>query len=156
MERTADPRALPVEIREVGPQPYLGKRARAPLGEVGAAVQQGYGALYHELERTHTAPAGPPFLVAGFPEGGYLDFELGAPCATPPAATDGFEAGTLPGGKVAVTVHRGSYDSLAQVYPRLQAWIEANGHRPSGPPREVYLTPPGQEPVTEVVWPLAG
>jgi effector-binding domain-containing protein len=146
--------AFTATIREVQPQPYLGMRVRAAIGEIGPAVQTGYAALYERLAKTHGRPAGPPFLIAQVPTGGFLDAELGAPCATPPEPGDGFESGTLPGGKVAVTVHRGSYESLSEIYQRLAEWIGAHGLSMAGPPREVYLTPPGAKPITEVVWPV--
>ncbi len=147
--------ALSVEIREVPPQPYLGKRFRAPLTDVGSRVQAGFADLYHRLSATGTAASGPPFLIAGFPSNGHLEVVLGAPCSGAPPSGDGFEAGTLPGGRVAVTVHRGPYETVGAVYPRLAEWIAANGLVTAGPPREVYLTPPGEEPVTEIAWPLA-
>jgi effector-binding domain-containing protein len=142
------------EIREVRPQPYLGKKLRAALSEVGPAVQAGYSALYERLAEAGNQPAGPPFLIAQIPSGGFLDVEIGAPCTRLPDAGDGFESGTLPGGRVAATVHRGPYDLLGHVYPRLAEWISAQGLTMAGPPREVYLTPPGEEPVTEVIWPV--
>ena len=147
--------ALVVEIREVRPQPYLGKRLRVPMGSVGSRVREGFGALYQRLSATHTPDAGPPFLIAEQPRDGYLDVELGAPCAAPPPAGDGFEAGILPGGREAVTVHRGTYEGLGDVYGQLHEWIAAHDLAITGPPREVYLTPPGQTPVTEIAWPIA-
>lgn len=141
-------------IREVQPQPYLAMRVRAAMDKVGPAVQAGYSSLYERLATTAGTPSGPPFLIADRPTGGFLDMELGAPCTKAPESGGGFEGRTLPGGKVAVTVHRGSYDSLGEVYQRLAEWITAQGLQIAGPPREVYLTPPGEEPVTEVVWPV--
>lgn len=146
--------ALEVEIREMRSQPYLGKRVRAPLGAVGPEVQAGFASLYAKLAHLAVAPAGPPFLVADAPRDGFLDMELGAPCATSVQAGDGFEAATLPGGKVAVTVHRGAYDAIGKVYAELARWITAEGLVTAGPPREVYLSGPGQEPVTELIWPV--
>ncbi len=145
---------LAVEIREVEAQPYLAKRVRAPLASVGASVQQAFAELYHRLEASNARPSGPPFLIADFPRDGYLEMEIGAPCAAPPPGGDGFEARILPRGRVAVTVHRGSYESIGELYPRLAEWIAANGLTMAGAPREVYLSPPGEEPVTEVAWPI--
>lgn len=145
---------LAVEIRDTKPQPYVGKRVRAPLSGVGPEVQAEFGSLYAWLSKMAVAPAGPPFLIADTPKDGHLDIELGAPCVVPVKAGDGFEAGTLPGGRVAETVHHGAMTpsarsirsspngSLRRVSPR---W---------GPPREVYLSGPGEEPVTELVWPV--
>lgn len=145
---------LVVQIRETTPQPYLGKRVRAELGHVGPEVQAGFAALYARLTQVAMRPAGPPFLIAQAPAGGYLEMELGAPCVRPVESGEGFEAGTLPGGKVAVTVHRGAYDTIGKVYSALADWIASQGLTPVGAPREVYLSGPGEEPVTELVWPV--
>lgn len=145
---------LTVEIRETKPQPYLAKRLRAPLDAVGPEVQAGFASLYARLSNIAVQPVGPPFLIAGAPNAGHLDIELGAPCARPIESGGGFEAGTLPGGKVAVTVHRGAYDAIGKVYSALAGWISSQGLTPNGPPREVYLSGPGEEPVTELVWPV--
>lgn len=152
---TATPKAaLDVEIRDVQPQPYLGKHLRAPLEGVGASVRDGFAALYHALAAEGAQASAPPFLVAQRPQDGYLEMEVGAPCVSAPHAPEGFEAGVLPGGRVAVVVHRGSYEGIGEVYTRLEEWISAHGFAIAGPPREVYLTPPGVEPVTEIAWPI--
>lgn len=144
-----------VETREIQPQQYLGKKLRAPVQAVGPAVQAGFAALYSRLSATNGQPAGPPFLVASeMPEDGYLEMEIGAPCLEPPEPGDGFESRTLPGGRVAVTVYRGPYDALGEIYAKLAEWIASHGLTMAGPPREVYLSEPGEEPVTEVVWPV--
>jgi AraC family transcriptional regulator len=143
-----------VEIREVPPQPYLGKRIRAALSVVGPEVQSGFASLYARLAVIAIAPAGPPFLIAEKPDDGCLDMELGAPCAVPARPGNGFEAATLPGGKVAVTVHRGAYGAIGEVYSRLAEWITAQGLTMAGPPREIYLSEPGEHPVTELAWPV--
>mgnify|MGYP002336531949 CR=1 FL=1 len=57
----------------------------------------------------------------------------------------------------ACVIHHGNYDSLSQSYGALAAWIEANGYRVAGNPREVYLTAPeeGKLPITEIQFPVA-
>jgi effector-binding domain-containing protein len=157
-EHIAAPASLEVHIRGLLPQPYLGKRFRAPLGDVGPRVQQGYAELFAKLGAARVAPMGPPFVIASAPQQGAMDIELGVPCAAPPAGGDLY-AGTLPGGRAAVTTHRGPYDAIGPTYEALSAWIAANGHTPAGPPREVYLNGPGDvaspdEYLTELVWPI--
>lgn len=149
--------SLEVEIRGVVPQPYLGKRIHAPVGAVGNSVQNGYADLFAKLAVAAVVPAGPPFLIASDPQGGEMDIELGVPCVAPPAAGD-LHAGTLPGGRAAVTTHRGAYDAIGPTYEALATWIVANGHTMAGPPREVYLTGPDvagpEAQVTELIWPI--
>jgi effector-binding domain-containing protein len=157
-ERTAAPASLEVEIRGLVPQPYLGKRFSAPVGEIGSGVQQGYAELFAKLGAARVAPMGPPFVIASAPQQGAMDIELGVPCAAPPAAGELY-AGTLPGGRAAVTTHRGPYDAIGPTYEALSTWIFANGHTPSGAPREVYLNGPDDvaspdQYLTELVWPI--
>lgn len=146
--------ALEVEIRDVTAQPYLGKHLRAPMAAAGEMVQKAFADLYQRLQEVGCTPTAPPFLVADYPKDGILAMELGAPCATPPPAGNGFEPGTLSAGRVAVAVHRGSYDAIGPLYGRLSEWIATHGLTMAGPPREVYLTRPGEDPVTELVWPI--
>lgn len=151
--------SLEVAIRGLVQQPYLGKRLRARVGDVGGAVQRGYAELFAKLAAAGVTPAGPPFLVASPPRPESIDIELGVPCAAPPAAGDLY-AGVLRGGRAAVTTHRGPYDRIAPVYEALSRWILTNRFAVAGPPREVYLTGPEDvtspnEHVTEIVWPIA-
>ena len=158
-QRIAAPSSLEVHIRGVDPQPYLGKRFHAPVGDVGSFVQRGYGELFARLAEARVAPAGHPFVIASAPLGGAMDIELGVPCAAPPIAGDLY-AGTLPGGRVAVTTHRGPYDAIGPTYQALSTWIAVNGHAPAGPPREVYLNGPDDvarpdDYLTELIWPIS-
>jgi effector-binding domain-containing protein len=158
-QRIAAPSKLEVQIRGVVPQPYLGKRFRAPAGAVGSFVQRGYGELFAKLAEAGVAPAGHPFVIASAPLAGAMDIELGVPCAAPPIGGDLY-AGTLPGGRVAVTTHRGRYDAIGPTYEALSTWIAANGHATAGPPREVYLNGPDDvagpdEYLTELIWPIS-
>lgn len=53
-------------------------------------------------------------------------------------------------------IHRGSYDTLEASYSAIGRWIEENGYRIVGPPREVYLTAPDspEGPITEIQYPV--
>jgi effector-binding domain-containing protein len=65
----------------------------------------------------------------------------------------------IPGGTVATTMHKGHYSAIGETYRAVEGWIAANGRRPAGPPREVYLNDPRSVPerdlLTEIDWPIA-
>lgn len=58
--------------------------------------------------------------------------------------------------QAACTVHKGDYSGLNDAYVALGRWIEANGYRVVGPPREVYLVGGGApaDNITEIQFPV--
>jgi hypothetical protein len=58
---------------------------------------------------------------------------------------------------VASLIHRGEMPRIGDSWEALTDWVDANGYRPVGPCREVYLTAephPQSEWVTELQWPV--
>ncbi len=103
-------------------------------------------------------PVGRPFTrYNGF--GDKLDIEAGVAVSQPTEGKGDIEAGELPGGDAAVTLHMGPYDELPQAHAALMSWSFANKRQRNGGPYEQYLTDPGEEPEprkwqTRVVLPL--
>jgi AraC family transcriptional regulator len=86
--------------------------------------------------------------------------EVGVPLAQEADGGGEVEAGTLPGGPVAMALHAGPYQELQETFAALERWIAAQGYRKGGSPWESYLTDPGEhsDPSglrTAVFWPLA-
>jgi AraC family transcriptional regulator len=138
-------------------------RQRISRDEIAATLATMLPALFAHAQRHGLAITGPPF--ARYPEIGMgsLVIEGGVPLAAPAPAPDvpdaGIEALTIPAGQVAVTIHRGPYDSLPQTYQAVEAWIRDQGRSVNGPPWETYLTDPGEHPdpetwETEIVQPI--
>jgi effector-binding domain-containing protein len=81
------------------------------------------------------------------------------PVAEPTEPAGRVVAGTIPGGVVAATVHRGRYEDVGPAYRALGEWVQEHGHETAGPPRETYLVGPEQvkDPGafrTEIAWPI--
>jgi len=65
----------------------------------------------------------------------------------------------LPRGRLATCLHRGGYDTIGESYRRVIEWIDREGYRIIGPPREIYLKGPesGEAPSgyqTEIQFPI--
>ena len=148
-------------MRDLPAQDYLGKRFPSAVGSVGSEVQAAFAGLYETISSNGATPTGPPFLMASQPTlRGKMDIEVGAPCAPVPAPGAGQHRGRLEAGKAAVAVFRGPYDQIGPIYTALYEWAGRNGHRPAGPPREVYLNSPDEvsgpaDYLTEVILPIA-
>lgn len=128
---------------------------------IGSVIEQSYGAIMPR----GISPAGQPLTIyhdAEFkPQN--LDVEFVFP--VPTSVTDPIPLGddrqlmpkALPGiENAATTIHKGNYDTIDQSYGFVAHWIEANGYQIDGPPREVYLTAPGDPAgiLTEIQYPV--
>jgi effector-binding domain-containing protein len=88
------------------------------------------------------------------------DFDIGVPVAKPVAATGRVTNGELPAVTVARTIYHGGYEGLADAWPRLDAWLAAEGRKGAGWLWEMYLVDPSvsSDPAawqTELFRPLA-
>jgi DNA-binding transcriptional MerR regulator len=139
-------------IREIVPKPE----------NVGTVIEESYGAIMPR----GIAPAGQPLTIyhdAEFkPEN--LDVEFVFPVAPNMSdsvpLSDGRQlvAKDLPGiDKAATTIHKGDYDTIDQSYSLVARWIESSGYQIAGPPREIYLTAPGDPAgiLTEIQYPVS-
>jgi DNA-binding transcriptional MerR regulator len=120
---------------------------RATASTSGAVVSGGFGACYPTLldddaqEVIAFLPIAAPALVDA------------------PARSAGVRVDELATTDVAVLVHRGSYDDLADSYHQLGAWVATNAEPAGAPVRELYVVGPGEsdEPEswrTEICWPI--
>ena len=154
------------EIRELTPVPAAAVRIRARTDALGELFDEHLPNMAHRLADMGVQPAGPPY--GRYHEYGpeRVDVEIGIPVSAPPSnlrplaeAEEGeMAASELPGGPTAITVHRGSYDGLAQTYQRLHDWIHAQGREEGTAPWESYVDGPSEVDTadmrTEVCWPL--
>ena len=157
------------EIVERQLQPTAAVRIQQPMAELdlAAAFDQYMPAVAKAITEAGASIGGPPYGRYHRFGPDVVDVEIGFPVVDLPAACPpwpGVAAGEvgrseLPGGPVAQTMYRGSYDGLGGVYDRLHEWIHAQpGYDDGAGAWESYISMPGDGPggeaQTEIVWPL--
>lgn len=172
LERT---REIVGSLRRLLSQPVLGfefshrdqpaQRVAAITGQVtrvdiSAWCAEAYPRLYGTLAAAGIAPAGPGAATyddAFFTESaGEVVAYVPIESAVPADLTDL----TLPGGRFAVTIHRGPFTDIDRSYGALGSYVAEHELLAPGPVREIYQTGPGDVPdpadfVTELCWPIA-
>lgn len=152
-----------MEIREMKEQTTMCINAVTPVEKISEVFGTGYGELMQEAAKAGVAPAGPPYALYLNDDMSNLEIEFGFPVA--PSDQDKVkklggrvQAGTLPGGKTAVVLHEGPYDSIGDSYNKLTGFISDRGMEPTGLCYEYYLNDPREaapeELKTEIYFPL--
>lgn len=89
---------------------------------------------------------------------GSAEIEVAFPVPPGSVPGPGMNLYTLPGGRMARTIHRGPYEACEPVYLKLFAWIEEQGLKITGPIRELYLNDPREvrpeDIMTEILVPV--
>jgi DNA-binding transcriptional MerR regulator len=127
-----------VVIKQVDPMLVASVRGLIPnYPSVGTLM----GELFKQIGKSFVRPAGPCLSRWHDPEykESDVDGEAVVPIGRPIKEIDRVKCYTLPSETMACIVHHGAYNSLSQSYDALNAWIVANGYRPAGACREVYL-----------------
>ncbi|MEV6102494.1 MerR family transcriptional regulator [Nocardia sp. NPDC051981] len=110
---------------------------------IGPVIQPLYDELFRRLEVAGITPSGPGIAhYEDAPDGGIL-IHAGVEVCAPLAEDDGLRIVDLPPIEQAATiVHRGSMDTSLPTFQTLGRWIDVNGYRSTGYPRETNLECP--------------
>jgi effector-binding domain-containing protein len=99
-------------------------------------------------------PTGAPFGRYRLVGEDQIEIEAGFPLSGVVTATGRVEPATLPGGRVATTLHVGDYADVGAAYDAAQRFLTDEGYEVSGDPWECYLDEPDvAQPRTEVFMP---
>jgi DNA-binding transcriptional MerR regulator len=147
-----------IEITQTETIQFASVRSVANHDNVGQVIADGFARVVEALHRAGADANGPPFVIFHEvidheTEG---DIEMCIPVIGN-VTTASVPTGAIPGGQVATTTHRGPYEGLPGAYHALGDWIVGHGFETNGPPRETYLTEPGEgdrDQITRVDWPV--
>lgn len=139
---------------------YQPRRDAAVIGTrvardgIAAFLAGAYAEIIQAVQAQSVAPAGPPF--ARYRDAGdAFEVTAGIPVAAGITAQGRVRPGELPGGEVATTLHRGSYEGLAGAFHAVIDWITSQGRVIAADPWESHLDGPEvPEPRTIVCFPV--
>lgn len=149
METEEDPMTYEVKVKDAPAQHYVSRSAVVAIGELEPFISGTLGELMASVEA-----AGPPFCLYHDAVNDETDgrVEVCVPTADPSALD-----GALPPGPVAYASVEGdgaSYPEILSAYDAVADWAKAHGHELAGPPREIYLSAPGEPIRWEIAWPI--
>src|SRR4029453_5475041 len=101
---------------EIASQHILSVQRRVGRHEIATAIADGLGKAFPYSLRIGAEIAGRPFARYFSTGPGLFDMQVGLPIAAASSGEGDVEAGTLPGGPVAVAMHGGPYDTLSETY----------------------------------------
>lgn len=126
----------------------------------GPQIGEGFMKIGAYLNELNEVPADIPF--AEYPAYEQMTDEditvnVGFYTTRPLPAKDDIKSITIPARKIAVCLHKGTYEALAELYLEMAEWMKAKGYEPNGTSIEHYYTGPEvpeSEHITRIVMPL--
>ena len=138
------------EVRQFEPQATLTVRVRAPAHEVPQLMGRWFGAIGKYLMELHQPPTGMPYAAYRNMDAQDMDVEIGFPVGEVLPPKGEIQPGSIPGGRMATTIHFGPYDRLEDAYHALQSFVGEQGLEPTGVLYEMYMNDPIQVAPEEV------
>jgi effector-binding domain-containing protein len=122
-----------------------------PMGRMAEIFDSTFTALFPALGDQGIQPVGPAFALHTRMPTDTVDFEVGIPVDRPLQRATNSDAGVtlspsrLPGGRIAIVSHLGSYDGLGEAWGRFMQAVADSGNQPALPFWEIYVSEPSPE-----------
>jgi DNA-binding transcriptional MerR regulator len=157
----------PVHVRDEPAAHTLAVRGEVTEASFAVFLDGAYAELRAMVERLGAAPVGPtgalypPEIADDAAEPVEAFVPVGTPMALPGEGERGrVVVSEVPAARVAVLVHAGGYETIADSYRTLGAWVAHNATPAGQPVREIYVVSFDEtdDPArfrTEIHWPLA-
>lgn len=152
-----------ITIVTIPPQTVLGIRKKGHYRQIAELLPE---IAIHAMEKNIPITGSPMFVcheqskeeAMTADREGSAEIEVAFPVPPGSIPGPGMSLYTLPGGRMARTIHRGPYEACEPVYLKLFAWIEEQGLKITGPIRELYLNDPREvrpeDIMTEILVPV--
>lgn len=148
-----------VEEKMVSALTVLSIREKVKMEEIGRKIGQNYALIGQYMLKNKINVSSSPLIVIHSMEGPEQEIEFVIPVDTVIAGKGNIVSGELAGTNAIVVKYLGAYNRIGPVYEAAYSYMAMKGKKPSGPPREVYITDPGIEKdttkwLTEIVFPV--
>jgi AraC family transcriptional regulator len=153
-----DPMNYDITRQSIPESVFLYQQGRCSHADIAKTLASLFGAVFGYAMKNGVELRSPPTTIYEAWGPGMVTIHAGmmVASANPPAE---IHKATLPACEAAVTIHTGPYDGLGDAHAAVEQWLAEQGLDKAGPPREVYLTDPGEVPdpkqwKTQIIWPI--
>lgn len=139
------------ELTDQKEQPVLSVRTKTAVGNLAIESGKAYGAVFQYLGEIGEQAGGAPFIAYYNMDMENLDVEIGVPVSKPIDGRGEIKSSRIPAGKQVSSMYKGPYNQVGPVYESMAAWINQNGHTPTGVCYEFYYNSPMEVPESELL-----
>ena len=147
-----------IEVEEESETPALSIRFECDPAELGEQLGEVLPRVFGYATEAGAQPSGAPFARYHSMGDGTWEIDAGVPVNEAFEGSEDIQATILPGGMVARTVHRGSYDDIGEAHEALGEWLEESEWERNGAAWDAYVDDPTEvapdEVRTFVYWPV--
>lgn len=131
---------------------YVEKKTSMDQNEIGAAMGEGFQAVYGHMMSSNVTPSGEALAVYLKPPAETMTYHVGFGVAADDLskAGNGISGATIPAQKAVMHTHMGRYSGLGAAYQGIMAHLAEKGLACVGPSWEIYKNDPSTVPEAEI------